>query len=48
VWSEIEELDADMIGFVEELRDVRERIAATRSRNAELRAWLAELRTKKP
>ena len=43
--DEIEEIDADMIGFKEELRDVRERIAAAKVRKGELKARLAELKT---
>jgi hypothetical protein len=44
--SEIEEIDADLIGMYEELQDVRERIAEARARKAELKAKLAELRAK--
>jgi chromosome segregation ATPase len=43
--DELEEIDADMIGFKEELRDVRERIAAAKVQRAELKARLAELKT---
>jgi chromosome segregation ATPase len=42
--DEIEEIDADMIGFLEELRDVRERIATAKVRKAELKTKLSELR----
>jgi peptidoglycan hydrolase CwlO-like protein len=42
--DEIEEIDADAIGLAEELRDVRERIAAAKARRIELKAKLTELR----
>lgn len=42
--DEIEEIDADMIGFIEELRDVRERIATAKARKAELKTKLSELK----
>jgi chromosome segregation ATPase len=42
--DEIEEIDADMIGFIEELRDVRERIATAKARRVELKTMLSELR----
>jgi chromosome segregation ATPase len=42
--DEIDEIDADMIGFTEELRDVRERIATAKARKAELKANLASLK----
>lgn len=34
--SEIEELDADLIGYLEELKDVRSRIAEAKRLRAEL------------
>jgi hypothetical protein len=42
--SEIEEVDADLMGMRFELEELRERIAAARARRAELKARLAELR----
>jgi chorismate mutase len=43
--SDIEELDADLIGMVEELREVRERIAAAKVQRAALVAKLKNLKT---
>ena len=44
--DEIEEIDADLIGMYEELREVRERITAARTQRSELKVRLAELRQK--
>lgn len=44
VRGEIEEIDADWTGLYEELRDVRERIAAAKVAKATAKARLAELR----
>jgi predicted nucleic acid-binding Zn-ribbon protein len=43
--GEIEEIDADWIGMVEELREIRERMAAARVAKAEAKVKLAELRS---
>jgi hypothetical protein len=42
--SDIEEIDADLIGMVEELREVRERIAAAKVERTALMVKLRELR----
>jgi hypothetical protein len=42
--GDIDEIDADWTGMVEELRDVRERMAAAKAAKVEARAKLAELR----
>jgi hypothetical protein len=43
--DEIEEIDADLIGFIEDLRRAKEDIATARARKTELKAKLAELKT---
>jgi chromosome segregation ATPase len=43
--DEIEEIDADLIGYLEDLRRAKEDIAAARDRKGELKAKLAELKT---
>jgi uncharacterized coiled-coil DUF342 family protein len=43
--GEIEEIDADWEGMVEELKEVRERMAAAKVARAEAKVKLAELRS---
>jgi predicted nucleic acid-binding Zn-ribbon protein len=42
--TDIEEVDADWAGMVEELREIRERMAAAKVAKAAAKARLAELR----
>jgi uncharacterized coiled-coil DUF342 family protein len=42
--DERDELDCDLVGLYEELKDLREKIAAMKSRKAQIRMELSELR----